>query len=110
MSRNVLILFIFFSICPQVALSAENSEELEEILVTASRTPVPANQIGSSFTIIDADQLANRQIAPLSEVLRGVPGLAVSRSGVLGSSTLRMGSNGVPCPGRLTAATCPKPR
>ncbi|MCZ6525485.1 MAG: TonB-dependent receptor plug domain-containing protein, partial [Gammaproteobacteria bacterium] len=87
MFRNIIFLFIIISIIPGLALSADDSEDLETIIVTASRTPVSTDQIGSSFTIIDADQLSNRQIAPLSEVLRGVPGFSVSRSGVLGSFT-----------------------
>lgn len=88
MSYKIISLFTFFTCIANHAPAAENTEQnLEEILVTASRTPVPVNQIGSSFTLINADQLRNRQTASLSEILRNVPGFAVSRSGVMGSTT-----------------------
>ncbi|MCH7697136.1 MAG: TonB-dependent receptor [Proteobacteria bacterium] len=87
MFRNIFFLFIIISIIPGLALSADNSEDLEIMLVTASRTPVSTNQIGSSFTVIDARQLKNRQLVSISEILRDVPGFSVSRNGVLGSST-----------------------
>ena len=87
MFRNIFFLFIIISIIPGLALSADNSEDLEIMLVTASRTPVSTNHIGSSFTVIDARQLKNRQMVSISEILRDVPGFSVSRNGVLGSST-----------------------
>ena len=88
MSYKLFLAIVFFTCLSNSVLAAEQSaEELEQILVTASRTPVPVNQIGSSFTVIDADQLINRQVAALAEILRGVPGFAVSRSGVMGSAT-----------------------
>jgi vitamin B12 transporter len=60
---------------------------LETIVVTASRTSMPLADVGGSVTIIDGVELERRQTSALSEVLRDVPGFAVSRSGVLGSST-----------------------
>ncbi|MFQ5660642.1 MAG: TonB-dependent receptor plug domain-containing protein [Gammaproteobacteria bacterium] len=87
MFRTLFILSAVFSITPATAVSAENRNDLETLIVTASRTPLPASQIGSSFTVIRDEQLRDRQVAPVSEVLRDVPGFAVSRSGVLGSAT-----------------------
>lgn len=71
-----------------LSVSAESdSRQLETVVVTASRTPVPLAAVGSSVTVIDSAELEARQSVALSEVLRDVPGFAVSRSGVLGSST-----------------------
>ena len=66
--------------------SEEPSGELTEtIVVTASRIPLAAEQAGASFTVLDEDYLKRRQALTVEELLRGTPGMAVSRSGVLGS-------------------------
>ena len=66
---------------------AEDTLNLKDILVTASRTPLSSQQTGSSFTIINADQIAQRQAVHVSDLLRSVPGIAVSRSGGIGAQT-----------------------
>lgn len=66
--------------------SVQPAEELtENIVVTASRIPLPAEQAGASFTVLDGEYLQRRQALTVEELLRGTPGVAVSRSGVLGS-------------------------
>lgn len=59
------------------------------IVVTASRSgdAVPAYLIGSSVTVLGSDALDKRQTRVLSDILRDVPGVAVSRSGAIGNST-----------------------
>jgi vitamin B12 transporter len=60
-----------------------------EIVVTASRSGegVPLNQLAASATVIDAAALEDRQIRIVSDVLRDVPGVAVSRTGGIGGPT-----------------------
>lgn len=70
-----------------IASTAQAGEDIQEILVTASLVPIPENQTATAFTVINEQQLENRAPIMLSEVLRDVPGLAVNRSGVLGSTT-----------------------
>ena len=65
--------------------------EPETLIVRAARLPLPAAKLGSSVTLLDGDLLARRQGALLGELLRGVPGVAVSRAGGVGALTqLRM--------------------
>lgn len=61
----------------------------EQIVVTASRSgeAVLVSQLGASVTVLDAQTLDNRQTRIVSDILRDVPGLAVSRSGAIGSPT-----------------------
>ena len=61
----------------------------DPIVVTASRSGegVPVSQLGASVTVLDAQTLDNRQTRIVSDILRDVPGLAVSRSGAIGSPT-----------------------
>ncbi len=53
---------------------------LPETVVSASRIELPAEEVGSAVTVITGAELERRQIRILSDALRAVPGLAVSRS------------------------------
>ncbi|ADJ28594.1 TonB-dependent receptor plug domain-containing protein [Nitrosococcus watsonii] len=60
---------------------------LAPMVVTATRTPTPAQDVGSDISVITAEDLAQRQRMPVSEVLRGLPGVDVVQSGGLGQQT-----------------------
>ncbi|MFZ1325509.1 MAG: TonB-dependent receptor [Candidatus Contendobacter sp.] len=62
-------------------------EELPELVVTATRVPIPPEQSGSAITVIDREELEQRQIRIVADALRDVPGAAVSRSGGPGNLT-----------------------
>ena len=66
---------------------ATNEEQVEEVIVSASLVPIAANRSANAITVIDSEQLKLRAALSVSDLLRDVPGLAVSRSGVLGSLT-----------------------
>jgi vitamin B12 transporter len=61
----------------------------DEIVVTASRSGegVRADQLGASVTVLDAEALDQRQTRIVSDILRDVPGVAVSRIGGVGGQT-----------------------
>lgn len=61
--------------------------EIQEVLVSASLIPIAASKSANAITVIDYEQLKNRAAISVSDLLRDVPGLAVSRSGVQGSQT-----------------------
>jgi len=67
--------------------SAEGSPEIEEILVSASLIPIAANRSANAITVIDSEQIKLRASQNVSDLLRDVPGLAVSGYGALGSLT-----------------------
>ncbi|HSR72285.1 MAG TPA: TonB-dependent receptor, partial [Kiloniellales bacterium] len=58
-----------------------------ETVVSASRVPIPAEQAGSTVTVITAEEIEQRQAVYVSDVLRDVPGLAVNRAGAVGNTT-----------------------
>ena len=72
-------------ILSQTAIAAET--EINEILVSASLVPIAASRSANAITVIDSEQLRNRAALTVGDLLRDVPGLAVSRSGVQGSQT-----------------------
>lgn len=70
---------------------AEEAEAstVDPLVVTASRSgdATPAELIGGSVTVIDDQALQQRQAIVVSDVLRDVPGVAVSRAGAVGAFT-----------------------
>ncbi|WP_315981921.1 TonB-dependent receptor plug domain-containing protein [Aliamphritea spongicola] len=63
------------------------SAQAQEIIITASKVEASREETGSAVSIIDAEHLENNQITLVTEALREVPGLAVSRTGGIGSTT-----------------------
>ena len=79
-------------LCPIGTIGIGQAEDtvpqrLKEVVVTATRTPVPVEQSASAVTIIDAEAIEAKQAKTVLEVLRDVLGLDVRQSGGLGGQT-----------------------
>jgi vitamin B12 transporter len=74
---------------PEDASASDESAKGDVIVVTASRSGegVRVDQLGASVTILDAEALKARQTRIVSDALRDVPGVAVSRTGAVGGQT-----------------------
>ncbi|WP_290812741.1 TonB-dependent siderophore receptor [Ferrovibrio sp.] len=70
-----------------VAQTATAPTQLSAISVTANMTETPVQEVGSAVTIITGEELQQRQTQLVSDVLREVPGMAVSRTGGVGGPT-----------------------
>lgn len=65
--------------------------ELEELVVTATRTSLKAEQVASSIMVLDRGEIQRSGARDLAALLEQVPGLDVSRSGGPGgTATLRL--------------------
>ena len=62
-------------------------EPLDQIIVTGSRAPLSVSASGNAITVIERDTIDRRQARYVTDLLRQVPGFAVSQSGVPGSQT-----------------------
>lgn len=74
----------------QSVLAEENSgpdAPLETMVVSATRLATPASQVGSSVTVITADDIAAEQLRTVTDVLKLVPGLNVVQEGGPGGQT-----------------------
>ena len=69
------------------AAADEPVEQLPETVVSASRVPLPAREAGSAVTVITEEELEQRQVRIVSDVLRDVPGVAMGRTGPVGALT-----------------------
>jgi vitamin B12 transporter len=57
------------------------------VAVTPSLTETPVSQVGSSLTVITAEQIQQSQKTTVSDVLRDVPGVDVAQQGPTGAVT-----------------------
>jgi vitamin B12 transporter len=87
MLRVAILATLLLGYVSSTVAQSINNEDLKTLVVTASRVPVSAKLSGNSYTIIDRETLEQRQTSTLSGILREVPGFAVNRGGVLGSTT-----------------------
>lgn len=85
-SRCILTVLAAGVSVPAAAQEPPSALTLEPIVVTANRVPTPAAEVGSAVTVITRQELEDRQIRQVSDVLRTVPGVAVNRTGPLGQS------------------------
>jgi vitamin B12 transporter len=69
------------------AASTEAEEGPETIVVTATRIPTPEIQVASSISVVTADEIADRQIQTLPDLLKDLPGLNVIQTGGAGGQT-----------------------
>ena len=60
---------------------------LEQVVISGSRTEATLADTGSAVSIITGAELEQRQIRLVSDALRAVPGIAVSRQGPVGTVT-----------------------
>ncbi len=63
------------------------TDAIDTIIVTASRSPIAKVNVGSSTTVITRAQIDLRQARYVTDLLRSVPGFAVSHVGTTGSQT-----------------------
>jgi vitamin B12 transporter len=88
--KKLIKLSLGLSLIPVFAISsvsAEDVQEIEEVLVSASLIPISANRSANSITVIDSEQIKLRAPSSIADLLRDVPGFAVSQSGSLGAFT-----------------------
>jgi len=67
--------------------AAEDVNELSPVVVTASRVAETADETLASVTVITRDEIEQRQVNSMGELLQGVPGLTLSNNGGLGKAT-----------------------
>lgn len=59
----------------------------DEVVVTAAQTVLPRVAVGSAITVITSEDIEKRGTTLVSDLLREVPGLAVSQNGTKGTLT-----------------------
>jgi vitamin B12 transporter len=78
---------ILWGVSLSVAFANPPLSTLETLTVTATRQEIPWRELGSSLTVLRAEDFKARQVYTVAEALRTVPGLDVVRLGPLGQQT-----------------------
>ena len=60
--------------------------ETREVVISATKTPVPVSQVTSAVEIITGEQMQQRKVKTVAEALRWAQGLAVNQSGGPGTA------------------------
>jgi vitamin B12 transporter len=72
---------VWITVCSAGAAAADAPDAVESVVVSATRLPTPESEVGSSVTVITADDIAARQERTLPDVLKSVPGLNLVQTG-----------------------------
>lgn len=82
--RRMFLLVLSFMVS---GVFAEEPRELDELVVTAGLEPVSMRDVASSVTVITRQEIEQRQVKYLADLLRDVPGFAISQAGGPGTQT-----------------------
>ena len=75
------------ALCAPFVTSAEDSQKLEPVFVTATRTPTALDQTIGTARVITREDIERLQPRDVADLLRTQPGLAVAQSGGRGKQT-----------------------
>ncbi|MGQ0702295.1 MAG: TonB-dependent receptor plug domain-containing protein [Gemmatimonadales bacterium] len=81
------VLFALFALWAPLPAQEPDTVRLRDVVVTATRSPVPTRQVGSSVDRLGPGELRRRQINSLREALQLLPGGPVLASGGAGAVT-----------------------
>jgi vitamin B12 transporter len=85
--KHVLAVFSSVVLIASSAVAQQQPAVNEEIVVTASALPERVDETPASVTVITRDDIEDRAVRDVSDVLREVPGLTVARIGSAGHQT-----------------------
>jgi vitamin B12 transporter len=65
---------------------APETRKVDPVVVTATKSETPAEQLGATVTVIDGTEIESRHYPTIDDALRGVPGVDIRRSGSFGKT------------------------
>ncbi|WP_425479948.1 TonB-dependent vitamin B12 receptor [Lysobacter capsici] len=80
-------LSLTLSACALPASAAPAAVDLDQVVVTATRTAQTQDATLAAVTVIDRDEIERRQPSSLPDLLRGTPGVSLANNGGAGKST-----------------------
>ena len=89
-TRALALLGVSFLCCLPLGAAATESlpaDELQQVVVTATRVPTPVAQVASSISVVTAADIEARQQRTFADVLKDLPGLNVVQTGGPGGVT-----------------------
>ncbi len=84
---SILLSLTLFVSFPFSLFAQEKEVTLGKVVVTATRVETPMEEIASSVTVISSEEIERKKKTHVMEILRGIPGLDVVRTGGAGKNT-----------------------
>jgi len=84
---GLLIVIAGIGATPVMAELPTSAQEMDDLVVTATRLATPRGELASSVTVITAEDIQRRQFRSVPQALRSVPGLHVVQTGGPGQQT-----------------------
>ncbi len=75
----IIFLSLHFSLKAQQSDSVKTT--LSDVVITATKTPTPFYELGSSVSVITSQEIARQQLQTVVDVLREEPGLSIIQQG-----------------------------
>ena len=86
-NTNAILAAVGASLLVSPVFATDDGDAFDQIIVTGARAPISIGDMGSAVTVISRDDIERRQVRYVSELLRTVPGFAVSHTGAIGAQT-----------------------
>ena len=83
----VVLIAVVCCVVPVSVCGQENVKAMKEVVVSATRIETPAEEVGSSITVITAEDIETKGYTTVQETLKGTPGLDVSSTGGPGQAS-----------------------
>lgn len=87
MKKTLLVAALFAVTLAAQAADQNDASALDRVIVTATRTPITANDALSSVTVITRADIERLQPVSLPDLLNGQAGITVAQSGGIGQQT-----------------------
>ena len=84
---GLLIAIANIGATPVMAAQPAAAQQMDELVVTATRLATPRGRVASAVTVITAEDIQRRQYRSVAQALRSVPGLHVVQTGGPGQQT-----------------------
>src|SRR2546426_6753650 len=78
-----MVLLTMLLVAPRAAY-AQEPKKLDPVIVTATKTETPAEQLGASVSVVTEDDFKTYHYETVEDALRTVPGVEIRRSGSVG--------------------------
>ena len=87
MQNPTLCLILLAGLTQPVFSQPEKSPSDEHLVITATRNPLPGRELGASVIVLQRNDIEAKGAQTLGELLRGLPGVTIRRSGGAGANS-----------------------
>lgn len=86
-TRITALCLLGAALSPAAFAETTTSTAVPEIVITATRTPLEASRVAAATTVIDREEIEDRQPDSLQDLFKGVPGIEVAETGGPGKTS-----------------------